>query len=89
MIVVCAARIKSGFASWAGRVATEVFIYRKLIAAVPTQNCFLGKLDLPPDLSRVVRGFLVTFKTRKPPSAAFEFNGDDIKIAVVMMTAGL
>jgi len=89
MIVVCAARIKSGFASWAGRVATEVFIYRKLIAAVPTQNCFLAKLGVPPDLSRVIRGFLMTFKARKPQSAAFEFNGDDIKIAVVMKTAGL
>ena len=59
------------------------------MAAVPTQNCFLAKLGVPPDLGRVVRGFIVTFKARKPSCTAFEFDGDDVEIAVVMMTSGL
>jgi hypothetical protein len=33
--------------------------------------------------------FGVTFKTRKPIAAAFEFDGDNVKIFVIMVATGL
>jgi len=42
-----------------------------------------------PNFRRVFGMFRVTFVTRKPLFTAFEFDGDDVNLAVVVRTPGL
>lgn len=79
MIMFCAARIEPRLARRANRATIEIFGYRQLVAAASTQHSLLIELPDRPDFSSMVLNFGVTFKTGKPTSATFEFDGDDIE----------
>ncbi len=57
------------------------------MSATAAQNRVRIEFRFCPNLRRVVALFGVTFVTRKPFRAAFEFDGDNINFAFVMSAA--
>jgi hypothetical protein len=89
MIVVPAAGIETSLTRWTDRITLEVLRYRQGFAAGTTQNSFLGKLPALPHLGSMISFSFMALVTSVVSLTAFEFDGDTIKLAAVMGTAGM
>lgn len=89
MIVLSTARIELSTAVRASRIAVEIFGDRRLVPATSAKDRFRVKFVFRPNFGFVSSRFLMTFKTRIPPLAAFEFDGDDVQLRMPMSAASL
>ena len=89
VIVLCTARIELSTAFRASRIAVEIFGDRKLVPARSAENRFRVKFVFRPNFGFVSGRFRMTFKTRKPPPAAFELDRDDVQLRMPMSAASL
>lgn len=59
------------------------------MSAIAAEDSSRSAVADRPNFGRMRRMFRVTLVTRKPLLAAFEFDGDDVNVAVVVRTSGL
>jgi hypothetical protein len=71
------------------RMTLEVLRYRQYFAAGTTQNSFLGKRPALPHLGSMISFSFMALITSVVSLTAFEFDGDTIKLAAIMGTAGM
>src|SRR6266446_2687247 len=89
MVMLPTAGIETSLTRRTDRMTLEVLRYRQCFAAGTTQNSFLGKLPAWPQLGSMISFSFMALVTSVVSLTAFEFDGDNIKLAVVMGTAGL
>ncbi len=87
MIVIPAAGIEARVACRADRTTLQVLVYCQFFTAGTAQDSFLGKLTMLPNLGRVAGFGLMAMVTSIISLAAFEFDGDNVKVAAIMGTA--
>ena len=87
MKMLRAAGVEFAFAGRTGRIAVKVFVDRQLATACSAEYCQRISFIPRPDFRLVICDLSVTFKTRKPPAATFEFDRDDVRIAVIVSAA--
>lgn len=84
-----AAGIKTAAATRADRFACEILVDGQLSAATAAQNSARVEFIACPNSWLVSGACGVTFIARKPLLAAFEFDGDNIELAVIVGAARL
>lgn len=84
MAVELTALIKSGGAGRACGSSTQIFGYGQFMAAGTTQNRFLGKPFLGPDLMPATSRFRMAGMAREPGSTAEKLDGNPVGRAVVV-----
>jgi hypothetical protein len=89
MVMLPAARIETSLTCRTDGMTLEVLRYRQCFPAGTTQNSFLGKLTVLPHSGSMISFSLMALVTSVVSLTAFKFDGDKIKLAAVMGTAGL
>jgi hypothetical protein len=88
-MVSSAARIELPLAMRTDRFALEVFANGQLLSAVSAQNHAFAECLFQPNLRQVSGQRGMAFMTRKPFTAAFELDRDDIALVMIMGAACL
>jgi len=89
MVVVPASRIEGGSADRAARLALHVFANRQPCAACPTQNCFLIPFAPWPNLDGMTCERDMAVFAGVVGRAALHFDGDDVRVLVVVQATRL
>ncbi len=81
--------IEARLAMWACVIGSHIIGNTQLVTADSTENCFLIKFSLGPNLMFVIGFFLMAGKAGIVFIAAFEFDCDDIQVGMPMNATGL
>jgi hypothetical protein len=89
MMMSGTARVELAFAMRTDGLALEVFANGQLLSAVSAQNHAFAEFLFQPNLRQVFGQRGMAFMTRKPFTAAFELDRDDIALVMIMGAACL